>query len=74
MLRVYFINPDVLKGWKCGKKNMSIEMIMEWAGVWKPEETPSVPEFEVIPNASRADIRVQFSGNVNLAEKGCCHE
>ena len=61
MLRVYFMNPEVLEEWKCEGKEMTTEMIMEWAGAW--EKAPSAPQFTATSRVQRADIRVKFSGN-----------
>ena len=58
------MNPVVLEGWKCeGKKKLTTEMIMEWAGAWKSDKAPSAPEFTVTDRMNKADIRVKFSGN-----------
>ena len=65
VLRVYFMNPEVLEGWKCeGKKKLTTEMILEWAGVW--EQAPSAPQLTVTRRMDKADIRVKFSGNSNF--------
>ena len=61
VLRVYFMNPKVLEGWKCEGKKMTTDMIMEWAGAW--EQAPSAPQFEVTPKVDKADVRVKFSGS-----------
>ena len=61
MVKVFFMNPEVLEGWKCEGKEITTEMIMEWAGVW--QQAPSAPQFEVTTNVKKADIRVKFSGN-----------
>lgn len=61
VLRVLFMNPDVLKGWKCEGKEMTTEMIMEWVdSVW--QNAPAAPQFNVTESVHRADIRVMFSG------------
>ena len=62
VLRVFFMKPgsEVLEGWKCEGKEMTTEMIMEWAGAW--QQAPSAPQFEVAERVVRADIRVKFSG------------
>ena len=63
VLRVYFTNPEVLEGWKCeGKKKLTTDMIMEWAGAF--QQAPSAPQFEVTTNIRRADIRVEFSSKL----------
>ena len=64
VLRVFFMNPEVLEGWKCGRKKMTTEMIMEWVGVW--QQASSAPQFTVTTNDTKADIRVKFSGNLKL--------
>ena len=61
VLKVYFMNSDALKGWESGKKNMTTETIMEWAGTW--EKAPSAPQFTVTTRVDSADIRVKFSGS-----------
>ena len=66
VLRVFFMNPEVLEGWKCGRKKMTTEMIMEWAGVWQ-QRAPSAPQFTVTERVDKADIRVKFSGSLNLS-------
>ena len=67
MLKVFFMNPEVLEGWKCeGKKKLTTDKIMEWAGVWNSDKAPSVPQFTVTQRVDKADVRVKFSGNSNL--------
>ena len=60
VLKVFFMNPEVLEGWKCEGKKMTTEKIMEWAGAWK--EASPAPEFTGTQRVDRADIRVKFSG------------
>ena len=49
------MNPDVLEGWKCeGKKKLTTDMIMEWAGAW--EKAPSAPQFTVTRRVDKADV------------------
>ena len=43
VLKVFFMNPEVLEGWKCEGKEMTTEKIKEWAGAWKKASPP--PEF-----------------------------
>ena len=64
VLKVYFMNPEVLEGWKCEGKKMTTEMIMEWANAW--EQAPSAPQFKATSNVKIADIRVKFSGSLNF--------
>ena len=64
VLRVFFMNPEVLRGWKYRGREITTEMIMEWASVW--EQASSAPQFTVTPRVGKADIRVKFSGNNNL--------
>ena len=61
VLKVYFMNSEVLEGWKCEGKEMNTEMIMKWAGAW--EQAPSAPQFTVTERVDRADLRVKFSGS-----------
>ena len=61
VLRVYFMNSEVLEGWKCEGEDITIEMIMEWAGAW--EQADPAPQFAVIDKEKKADIRVMFSGS-----------
>ena len=67
VLRVYFMNPEVLEGWKCEGKRMTPEMVMKWAGAW--QQASSAPQFTVTSRVQRADIRVKFSGKSNF---DCC--
>ena len=59
MLRVNFLNPEVLTGW-----GLTTTTIIEWAngtkdiGGWA-----EVMMFQETPKMDKADIRVQFSGN-----------
>ena len=60
VLKVYFVNPEVLEGWKCEGKKMTTDMILKWAGAW--EQAPSAPQFKVTERVAKADVRVKFSG------------
>ena len=62
MLKVYFMNPKDVEGWKSDKgKEVTTEMIMEWANVWSTN-CPGAPQFDVTGREAKADIRVKFSG------------
>ncbi len=61
-LNVYFMNTEILEGWRIG---VTPEKILEWASVWKRDSKDSkVPKFERTMRIRRADIRVDFSGNM----------
>ncbi len=62
-LNVYFMNTEILEGWRIG---VTPEKILEWASVWKrdPDPNSKVPKFERTMSITRADIRVDFSGNM----------
>ena len=65
VLKVCFMKPDDLKGCKSKEgKEMTTEMIMEWANVWSTT-CPDVPQFVINEKEAKADIRVKFSGAVN---------
>ncbi len=57
LLKVTFLNPDVLNSWGLTRDN-----ILDWAKVWDVGNE-KVPTFKQVPKASRADIRVLLSGN-----------
>ena len=61
-LFVYFINPDILKGWKCGDGQMNLETILAWAEKWNDASAGDIPKFERTKVLQDADIRVQFVG------------
>ncbi|XP_064383861.1 uncharacterized protein LOC135332882 isoform X2 [Halichondria panicea] len=55
LLKVTFLNPDVLNSWGLTRDN-----ILDWAKVWDVGNE-KVPTFKQVPKASRADIRVLLS-------------
>ena len=58
------MNPKDLKGCRSKEgKEMTTEMIMEWASVWS-KNCPYAPQFDVTTRWAKADIRVKFSGAV----------
>ena len=68
VLKVYFLNPEDLdtKEWMCGKDNMNVQNIVDWAQVWNNATYPHIPSFEKTDSKDKADIRVHFGGESKL--------
>lgn len=59
VLRVHFMNPEVLDGWENGT---SVANIMAWANSsWNSTFYEHIPRFEATKDMKIADIRVFFS-------------
>ena len=68
-LSVYFMNEDFIEqhGWRCGLSSMTVDTIMAWANVWNSpgyEKIPRLVRTDLSTQTRRADIRVQFSGEL----------
>ena len=65
VLKVHFLNPDVLseEGWMCGDASMNVDNVLAWAtGAWNISVLPDIPKFEYTNSRARAHIRVYFGG------------
>ena len=64
VLTVFFMNEELLyeQEWKSSftEQQLTVELIMKWAGVWNSSDLHSVPKFEMVP-FEQADIRIKFS-------------
>ena len=72
-LKVYFLNPEVLKSWMCGKEPLNVRNILDWAGTWKVDKGDSVPDFQRTDRQEGADIRVKFQGMLQNTITLCWH-
>ena len=65
VLKVYFMNEAVLRGWRCGSNAMTTKKILAWAkGAWNNQSLQGVPKFVETRSEDKddQDIRVYFTG------------
>ena len=64
ILRVYFINPEVLRNesWKCGDEPLTTEHILAWAFVWNNPAYTNYPRISTdrALNLQESEIRIEF--------------
>ena len=60
MLFVYFLNPDVLRGWKRGDAVINVDDILAWAEEWYSKPDSDIPILQKTDSREKADIRVGF--------------
>ena len=70
VLSVFFMNEELIykQKWTVKEyytKQLTVEKIMEWAGVWNSIDVHSVPDFETVA-FHQADIRIKFSSMYHL--------
>ena len=63
ILKVYFMDEDLVNQWRVRNESLSIALILEWANLWK-YRCDTVPRFIwERTDIMKSDIRVKFSGN-----------
>ena len=60
------MNEEKLEDWRCRGEPMTVNTIIAWARVWNVVMHEEIPTFDLTYRAKRADIRVEFSGNLLL--------
>lgn len=59
-LKVHFLNPEALEGWKIGNAPMNVDNILAWAAEWSSALAPEIPTFVRKDTARNSDVRVSF--------------
>ncbi len=64
ILKVYFMNPEVLVSWHIG---VTPQQMLDWANeAWSKDPNSKVPKFEQCDSIRRGDIRVKFAGKPSI--------
>ena len=65
-LKVHFLNPNALEGWKIGRAPMNVDNILAWAAEWNSALVPDIPTFVKTDSARMADVRVSFTRKLHI--------